>query len=97
MFHNKNLKDKIKEGQRTLIDLNIAAITVFSVSCGAGVLAQPPPLPPPLRIASVYGDHMVLQQAPARAIIWGYVTECDSELTATFAGSAIVPTMSMGV
>ena len=29
---------------------------------------------------------MVLQQAPAQVIIWGYVAECDPNFTATFAG-----------
>ena len=25
-----------------------------------------------IRFASIFGDHMVLQRAPKRAIIWGY-------------------------
>jgi len=52
--------------------------------------------PPPLRMANVYGDHMILQQAPAKAIIWGYVTECDSKLTAKFGEEALTPTSYKG-
>lgn len=44
----------------------------------------PPPLPPPFRIANMYGDHMVLQQEPAQANIWGFVSKCDSKISATF-------------
>jgi hypothetical protein len=34
-----------------------------------GAFAQSPP---PVTFASNYGDHMVLQQAPQQAIVWGY-------------------------
>lgn len=57
----------------------------------------PPPLPPPLRMANIYGDHMVLQQAPARASIWGYVTKCDSKLTTTFNGLKYTPRTFTGI
>ena len=30
-----------------------------------------------LRFANYYGDHMVLQRAPASAIVWGYEPDCD--------------------
>lgn len=29
----------------------------------------------PLRFASYYGDHMVLQKSPERAVLWGYGPE----------------------
>ena len=35
---------------------------------------------------------MVLQQAPAQAIVWGYAPKCDSKLTVTFDQKAIEPT-----
>ena len=39
---------------------------------------------------------VVLQQAPAQDIIWGYVAECDSKLTATFTGKMLISTTSTG-
>ena len=38
------------------------------------------------RFANVYGDHMVLQQAPKRAIIWGY-GEVGQEVVVIFSGN----------
>ena len=46
-------------------------------------------------MANMVGDHMVLQQAPAQANIWGYVTKCDSTVTATFTGNTYHPTTFM--
>lgn len=51
-------------------------------SLGFVVVSSQPP--PPFIMANMFGDHMVLQQAPARANIWGYVMKCDSTITATF-------------
>lgn len=37
------------------------------------IVPAPAPAPPTgLRFATTYGDHMVLQQSPARAVVWGY-------------------------
>ena len=30
------------------------------------------------RFANYYGDHMVLQRAPARANVWGFVEDCEA-------------------
>lgn len=37
------------------------------------------------RFASYYGDHMVLQKAPERAVLWGYGPD-DSEVTVSLSG-----------
>lgn len=47
-------------------------------------------------MTNVFGDHMVLQQAPAQAIVWGFVSKCDSKLSATFGEKAMTPTQSTG-
>ena len=84
----------------TLVSVIVVAIITGNFQCysigwsykhfayTSGAYSQPPP---PLRMATIYGDHMVLQQAPAMANIWGYVTECDSTLTATFNGMKYTP------
>ena len=46
----------------------------------------------PLAFASYYGDHMVLQRAPARAIVWGYSSKVGSTLTVTLSGHSGVTT-----
>ena len=50
-----------------------------------------------IRFANIYGDQMVLQQAPAQAIVWGYAPKCDSKITATFNGKTIDPTTFTGM
>ncbi len=35
------------------------------------------------RFATIFGDHMVLQQAPHEAVIWGYSPDC-LNVTVTF-------------
>lgn len=37
------------------------------------------------RFASYYGDHMVLQKAPERAVLWGYGPD-DTEVTVFLSG-----------
>jgi len=61
------------------------------VSLLSGVQSQPQ-----VRFANVYGDDMVLQQAPAQAIVWGYAPKCDSKLTLTFDGKTMEPTSFAG-
>lgn len=39
-----------------------------------------------LRFASYYGSHMVLQKAPARAVVWGY-GETGAEVVLSLSGS----------
>ena len=36
------------------------------------------------RFSTIYGDHMVLQQAPNQANIWGYTSDCDDKVTIKF-------------
>jgi hypothetical protein len=47
-------------------------------------------------MANMFGDHMVLQQAPARANVWGYVMKCDSTVTVTFDGQTYPATTFTG-
>ena len=48
-------------------------------------------------MANMYGSHMVLQQAPAKANIWGYVTKCDSKLTASINKTKLTPQSFTGI
>jgi len=51
-------------------------------------LAQQPPTPT-LRFAHSHGDHMVLQQGPKQAVVWGYCPSSGCEgVTVTLEGSA---------
>jgi len=36
-----------------------------------------------LQFASYYSDHMVLQRAPSRAVLWGYSSITDDNITIT--------------
>ncbi|CAI8011165.1 Sialate O-acetylesterase [Geodia barretti] len=45
------------------------------------------------RFANYYGDHMVLQRAPAQANIWGYVDEC-AAVNITFNSATISATVT---
>lgn len=36
------------------------------------------------RFSNIYGDHMVLQQAPHQANVWGYTTDCLDTITVNF-------------
>ena len=49
------------------------------------------------RFASIYGDHMVLQQAPLKANLWGYVplAQCGG-IKVTFSGKSIDATVFQG-
>eukprot|EP01052_Picozoa_sp_SAG31_P048278 SAG31_NODE_10029_length_1193_cov_2.914991_1_plen_313_part_01 len=44
--------------------------------------------PAPFRFSSAYSDDMVLQQAPAQAVVWGFVPS-GSEVTISFDGKSI--------
>lgn len=50
-----------------------------------------------IRMATIYMDHMILQQAPASANVWGYVLKCDSKVTVTFAGKKLPANFSSGM
>lgn len=39
----------------------------------------PTPAPTPIRFASIYTDHAVLQSAPARAFVWGFANVAQGE------------------
>lgn len=47
------------------------------------------------RFANYYGDHMVLQRAPERANIWGYVGDCKA-VAVTFNSTKIPATLTPG-
>ncbi|XP_056622150.1 sialate O-acetylesterase [Triplophysa dalaica] len=49
-----------------------------------------------LRFASYYGSHMVLQKAPAQAVVWGYA-EPGAEIVLSLCGSLNVPASSAHV
>ena len=36
------------------------------------------------RFSTIYGDHMVLQQAPNQANVWGYTSDCEDKVTVKF-------------
>ena len=38
-----------------------------------------------LRFATSYGDHMVLQRAPQRAVVWGYVSNASTTTSVSVA------------
>ena len=41
-------------------------------------------VPPDFRFSNIYGDHMVLQQAPLQANVWGYTSDCADKVTINF-------------
>ena len=47
-----------------------------------------------IRFADIYGDHMVLQRAPRRAVLWGYADTIGDTVTVikngVFMGQTIV-------
>ena len=47
------------------------------------------------RFANYYGDNMVLQRAPAAAIVWGYVPNC-KPVSITFNGKTVSATIIQG-
>ena len=50
---------------------------------------RPPPKPPAaFRFSSAYSDDMVLQQAPAQAVVWGFAP-AGSKVTIGFGGKSI--------
>nr|ACO14464.1 Sialate O-acetylesterase precursor [Esox lucius] len=46
------------------------------------------------RFASYYGDHMVLQRAPERAVLWGFGPD-DAKVTIYLSGQAAAPAVSV--
>ena len=44
------------------------------------------------RFSTIYGDHMVLQQAPHMAVVWGYIPNCQ-KVTVTFNGKTMDATI----
>ncbi|XP_071113719.1 sialate O-acetylesterase-like [Haliotis cracherodii] len=66
--------------------VNVAALAVYS---GRGTTAQRP-----FAFASYYGNHMVLQQAPQRTIIWGYAAKPGETITLSISGKGEVNTTS---
>jgi hypothetical protein len=50
-------------------------------------VVPPTPAPRPLRFASIYTDHMVLQSAPAQASVWGFVNVAAGEKLTLVASS----------
>ena len=36
------------------------------------------------RFSTIYGDHMVLQQAPNQANVWGYTSDCQDKVSVNF-------------
>ena len=36
------------------------------------------------RFSTIYGDHMVLQQAPNQANVWGYTSDCEDKVSVNF-------------
>ncbi|XP_067675338.1 sialate O-acetylesterase-like [Haliotis asinina] len=48
----------------------------------------------PFAFASYFGDHMVLQQAPKKATIWGYAAKEGEEITVSISGKGQVNTTS---
>lgn len=63
------------------------------------VALQPIPAPPvvPIRFASIYTDHVVLQVAPARAILWGFANVGESDhikVTVTPLGASVTASLS---
>ena len=44
------------------------------------------------RFSTIYGDHMVLQQAPHVAVVWGYIPNCQ-KVTVMFNGKTMDATI----
>ena len=36
------------------------------------------------RFSTIYGDHMVLQQAPNQANVWGFTADCGDQISVNF-------------
>ena len=49
------------------------------------------------RFSTIYGDHMVLQQAPNQANVWGYTSECEDKVTINFNQNDYPATMLKGI
>ena len=76
---------------KALLTIVLIGLTEYASSQsevrGRGVVKPPPPLPTPFSFGAAFGSNMVLQQAPAKAAVYGYV-----ESTAT----AVKVTVSSG-
>ena len=86
----------VDEGAHTSAALHLCRYGLKSLlSCSS----EPRPLSLParaaFRFANYYGDHMVLQRAPAQANVWGYVDGC-APVNVTFNSSTISATVTPG-
>ncbi len=48
------------------------------------------------RFSTIYGDHMVLQQAPNQANIWGYTSDCSDNISINFSQNDYPATLIKG-
>ena len=53
--------------------------------------------PSVFRFSTIYGDHMVLQQAPNQANVWGYTSDCADKVTVNFDQNDYPATMITGM
>ena len=49
------------------------------------------------RFSNIYGDHMVLQQAPTQANVWGYISDCEDGVTVKFVQAEYPATLIKGI
>lgn len=49
------------------------------------------------RFSMVYGDHMVLQQTPYQANVWGYTSDCSDNVKINFNQNTIQAGMITGM
>lgn len=52
--------------------------------------------PSDFRFSTIYGDHMVLQQAPNQANVWGYTSNCEDNVSVNFDGKDYPATIIKG-
>ena len=65
----------------------VVAAAVFACCARANAVLTPAPTPQVLNfVSAVFGDGMVLQQAPQQAVIWGHSNTPNVRVTTTFAG-----------
>jgi sialate O-acetylesterase len=63
-------------------------LCLLAVLCGAVASHSPPT--PVFSFSNVYGDEMVLQSAPQRAVVWGICPGGNDSVTVTF-GTTVLP------
>ena len=70
---------------------NNVVAAAFLACCARVAIAAPTPTPTPQVlnfVSAVFGDSMVLQQAPQQAVIWGHSKAKNARVTTTFAGQS---------